>query len=431
MTTRTRLLLTPGLVAIGLATAAWLVIIGDTAVRASALLAAVVLTAAGVRVMRGAPVATATPADAQGASVGARHAVPLQPQPPAADADAAARATLAHLPEPVLIFGVGGVLTFANAPARAAFAVGAPLAPGEAPTAAALSAALEPVLAFVFAGRGALTPRTFDEALTIPGADGPRRFLPRAAPLYGPSGAIEGVVVLLLDVTRLAHAGQLADDLVATVAHELRTPLTSLHMAIHLCLEGLAGGLSEKQTELLLAAREDCERIRSLVDEILDLARLQSGRTPLERTRLRLGPLLTSVAEAHRAAAERRGVTLSVEALPDCPDVLADPERVQLALANLVANAIRHTPRGGHVSVACSASGDAARLEVKDDGEGIAPEHQARLFDRFYQIPGRERGGAGLGLTLAREIVTAHGGTIGVESTPGHGSRFFFTLPGA
>ena len=202
-------------------------------------------------------------------------------------------------------------------------------------------------------------------------------------------------------------------------------------MAVHLCLEGLAGPLAEKQTELLLAAREDCERIRSLIDEILDLARLQSGRARLERTPLRLGPLLEEVAEAHRAAAERRGVALVVESLPDCPEVLADRERVQLALANLVANAIRHTPRGGRVVVGCAATdGGGARLVVADDGEGIAPEHQARIFERFYQIPGRERGGSGLGLTLAREIVAAHGGQIEVESAPGRGSRFFLILPG-
>jgi signal transduction histidine kinase len=260
--------------------------------------------------------------------------------------------------------------------------------------------------------------------------EGPRHLLPRAAPLYAGSGEIDGVVFLLHDVTRMAHAGQLADDLVATVAHELKTPLTSLHMAVHLCLEGLAGPLSDKQSELLHGAREDCERIRGLVDEILDVARLQSGRARLERGPVDAAIVVADVIAAHAAAAERGRVELVAECLPGCPTVLADRERIGLTLANLVANAIRHTPEGGRVTVGCSPAEDGVRLEITDDGPGIPAEHRTRIFERFFQIPGRARGGGGLGLTIAKEVIEAHGGRIAVEDTPDRGARFSFTIPG-
>jgi len=336
----------------------------------------------------------------------------------------ALRATIASLPDPVVVFDPGGAILLANPAARAALALS-----GRTEAEGALAAALAAQRAHVMAGRGALLPRGFDEALVLPGSDGPRHWLPRAAPVYDESGAVASVLVVLQDVTRIAHAAELADDLVATTAHELKTPLTSLRMAVHLCLEGMAGPLSEKQEELLYAARQDCERIQALVDEILDLARIQSGRVPLHREPLAPEHVVVAAVTAHRAAAERRSVRLVAETLPDCPAVLADRERVDLVLANLIANALRHTPAGGQVVVSFRATGESVRFEVADDGPGIPAEHVPRIFERFYQVPGRERGGSGLGLTLAKEIVEAHGGEIGVDSTPKRGSRFHFTLP--
>jgi NtrC-family two-component system sensor histidine kinase KinB len=341
-----------------------------------------------------------------------------------ASAERALRATIASLPDPVVVFDPGGVVLLANPAARAALGLG-----GRAAPETALAAALAPHRAHVMAGKGVLVPRGFDEALVLSGSEGPRHWLPRAAPVYDEAGTVSSVLIVLQDVTRLAHAAELADDLVATTAHELKTPLTSLRMAVHLCLEGMAGPLSEKQEELLYAARQDCERIQSLVDEILDLARIQSGRVPLRRQALAPEEVVATAVTAHRAAAERRSVTLVAEALPDCPEVLADRERVDLVLANLISNALRHTPAGGHVVVSFRATGESVRFDVADDGAGIPAEHLARIFDRFYQVPGRERGGSGLGLTLAKEIVEAQGGSIGVESAPGRGSRFHFTLP--
>jgi signal transduction histidine kinase len=131
----------------------------------------------------------------------------------------------------------------------------------------------------------------------------------------------------------------------------------------------------------------------------------------------------------HRVAAEDRGVRLTQEVSPEAEEVEVDAERVQLVLSNLVANGVRHTPAGGEVSIRVSREGARVRFEVKDTGEGIAPEEQARIFEKFYRAPGAPAGGAGLGLSIARDIVHAHGGEMGVVSAPGQGSTFWFTLP--
>jgi two-component system, NtrC family, sensor histidine kinase KinB len=216
---------------------------------------------------------------------------------------------------------------------------------------------------------------------------------------------------------------------IATVAHELRTPLTSVRMAIHLCLEEAAGPLTERQRELLAAGREDGERLQATVDELLDLSRIQAGGLHLERTRVSAQELAADVRDAHERLALSRGVRLSVEVLPDCAPAHADRERAALALTNLVGNAIRHTPEGGRVVITAAREGEMVRFEVADEGEGIPAEYQTRVFDRFFRIPGRPGGASGLGLAIARDVVIAHGGTIGVESAAGRGSRFWFTLP--
>jgi len=178
----------------------------------------------------------------------------------------------------------------------------------------------------------------------------------------------------------------------------------------------------------MAAAREDCERLQSIVDHLLDLSRIQAGRMSLEVAPLDAGGLLEAAAGSLRSAAEAAGVSLAVSPPATPLAVQADPERAQLVLTNLLANAVRHTPAGGRVEVQASAAGELVRFEVRDTGEGIAREHQDRIFEKFYRVPGERSGGVGLGLYIAREIVHAHGGEVGVESEPGRGSTFWFTL---
>jgi signal transduction histidine kinase len=271
-------------------------------------------------------------------------------------------------------------------------------------------------------------PRGFEEAVRVASPEGDRHLLPRATPVYSEQGSIVGATIVLQDVTRLMRFDELKNDLVATVAHEFRTPLTSLRMAIHLCAEEVVGPLTEKQADLMAASRQDCERLQGIVDDLLDLSRIQSGRMALRVERLDVGALLEGAAGGLRSAAEAGDIELAVTP-EETPDVRADSERIQLVLTNLLANAMRHTPPGGRVEARAIPACGAVRFEVRDTGEGIAREHHDRIFDKFYRVPGARSGGVGLGLYISREIVQAHGGAMGMESEPGKGSTFWFTLP--
>jgi signal transduction histidine kinase len=283
----------------------------------------------------------------------------------------------------------------------------------------------------VVGGHGAFVPHGLEEAVRVSTPDGDRHLLARGTAVYNEGGAVVGVTVALQDVSRLMRFDELKNNLVATVAHEFRTPLTSLRMAIHLCTEEVVGPLTEKQADLLHAAREDCERLQSIVDELLDLSRIQSGRVDLRPVPLDVEALVRDAIDAQRPAAAQRGVELRSEVLPGSGQVLADPERAQLVFTNLLSNAIRHSPQGGVVSVGATGAGDTVRFDVKDAGPGVPHEYQAAIFEKFFRLPGTPNGVAGLGLFIAKELVQAHGGEIGLDSEPGRGSVFWFTLPAA
>ncbi len=344
-------------------------------------------------------------------------------------AQQASQAAIDSLPDPVLVLDAAGGVINLNGAAESMLHMGAG---GTAGSVAALEpdlrAVVERVREHVASGHGAYVPRGFEEAVRVSSAEGDRHLLPRATPLYSEQGVVVGTTIVLQDVTRLMRFDELKNDLVATVAHEFRTPLTSLRMAIHLCAQELVGPLTEKQADLMAAGREDCERLQSIVDDLLDLSRIQAGRMSLEVAPLDAGGLLEAAAGSLRSAADAAGVSLAVSPPATPLAVQADPERAQLVLTNLIANAIRHTPAGGRVEVQASVAGELARFEVRDTGEGIAREHRDRIFEKFYRVPGARSGGVGLGLYIAREIVNAHGGELGVESEPGRGSTFWFTL---
>jgi two-component system, NtrC family, sensor histidine kinase KinB len=345
-------------------------------------------------------------------------------------AQQASQAAIDSLPDPVLVLDAAGAILNLNGAAETTLRLGAG---GTTPAVAALDPALravvERVRAHVLSGKGPYVPRGFEEAVRIDAPDGARHLLPRASPLYSEQGGVAGVTIVLQDVTRLMRFDELKNDLVATVAHELRTPLTSLRMAVHLCAEEAVGPLTEKQADLLFAARQDCERLQAIVDDLLDLSRIQAGRMTLEVERVEAGALILDAEATLRSAAEAGRVELSASPPATPLAVRGDPERVHLVLTNLLANAIRHTPPGGAVEVRAVSTGEEARFEVRDTGEGIPREHLDHVFEKFYRVPGARSGGVGLGLYIAREIVAAHGGAMGAESEPGKGSTFWFTLP--
>jgi NtrC-family two-component system sensor histidine kinase KinB len=346
-------------------------------------------------------------------------------------AQQAAQSAIDSLPDPVVVFDADAEVLIVNRAAETLLGIGL----GTGARAAlegvepALRAVIEQARAHVLGGKGAYVPRGFEDAVRVAAdGEGDCYYLGRATPVYGEQGGITGATVILQEVTRLHRFDQLKNDLVATVAHEFRTPLTSLRMAIHLCLEQSAGPLTDKQGDLLYAARDDCERLQRIVDELLDLARMQSGRMALRRQRVAPRALIDDAIDAQHGLAAERHVELTADVAPALPELDVDRDRLQLVFANLLTNAIRHSPPGAAVQVRSSSANGIVRFEVHDRGPGIAAEHRQIIFEKFTQGESSP-GGAGLGLSIAREIVTAHGGEIGVDSALGRGSTFWFTLP--
>ncbi len=341
------------------------------------------------------------------------------------------QAAIDSLPDPVAIFAVGGELQNVNQAAQTI--LGLPSETGVKEPLKAVDASVRSVLermrSHVLSGKGAYHPRGFEDAVELPTVLGDRYFLPRAAPVYETRGVVVAATVILQDVTRLRRFEELKNDLVATVAHEFRTPLTSLRMAVHLCTEQVAGPLTDKQAELLHAAREDCDRLQAMVDDILDLSRIESGKIELYPLPTPVAEVMEKAIEKNKAEASAKGLHLIMNFPVPEVKVLVDHERIGHVFSNLIGNAVRHTAGEGSITLGGHISNGMLRFTVTDTGKGIAKEYQSRIFEKFFQIPDSGPKGTGLGLYIAREIVWGHGGQIGVESEPGKGSTFWFTVP--
>lgn len=361
-------------------------------------------------------------------------------------AQQAAQAAIDGLPDPVLLLDATGNLSGANAAAGRVLGIDTEKSPREVFAAAdpGVRAVIDRLRAHVLGGKGAYIPKGFEEAVRVETKpDGERILVPRATPIYNEAGTVAGAAIILQDSTRLFRFDELRNDLVATVAHEVRTPLTSLRMSLHLCTEGIVGPLTDKQGDLLFTARDDCERLQVIVDELLNLSRIDSGHIDLQRRRADSDSVIAAAVDVHRSVAEQADVALVSEVMPGLPDIFVDPDRLQLVFSNLITNAIRFAPKGTRVTVhaetvhASRGNGDhrvpdaSVRFEVRDQGPGIPQEHQAGLFEKFFRVPGSPDGGSGLGLFIAKGLVEAHGGKIGVDSAAGRGANFWFTLPAA
>lgn len=247
-----------------------------------------------------------------------------------------------------------------------------------------------------------------------------------AAPL-----AVGGAVAVLQNVTAEVHLQRLRESFMTDASHEMRGPLTSLTAVMEALRDGLIPpNVQQRYVEQALA---ELKRLQRLVDDLLELSKIDHGIVRVSPTQIDLQPLTTDLAERWRPRAQAGGVQLEVE----CPEirVFADYDRVQQVLTNLLSNAVRFTPRGGTVRIVASSEGQMARISVIDTGVGIEPAHLPFVWDRFYKTdPARTRtgeGGTGLGLAIAKQLVEVMGGQVGVESAPGKGSAFSFTLPAA
>ncbi len=216
------------------------------------------------------------------------------------------------------------------------------------------------------------------------------------------------------------------DEMLAIVSHDLRNPLLIFGLTLQSIRRAIDGGRAIP-AETLAKGTRAIARMERLINDLLDVARIDAGTFVVDKTPTDLPALLRDVVEQHSPLASEKAIRLHVTA-PAGLEIEADRHRLMQVMANLLGNAIKFTPEGGAITVSCARGDMAARVVVADSGPGIGPESIPHVFDRFYQSDART-GGAGLGLTIAKGIVVAHGGTIGVDSQPGYGARFWFDLP--
>jgi two-component system phosphate regulon sensor histidine kinase PhoR len=236
-------------------------------------------------------------------------------------------------------------------------------------------------------------------------------------------------IAVFHDVTDVHRVEAVRRDFVANVSHELRTPLAAVKSVIETLQ---AGALEEPEMarDFLERADNEVDRMVRMVEELLELSRIESGEAPMEERSVDVGLVVADAVTRLESQAHKQGLRLSLELPHDLPLVIGDADHLERVVVNLVQNAIKFTPAGGRVVVRVTASGERVVVSVADTGAGIFPEDLDRVFERFYKADrAREGGGTGLGLAVAKHTVEAHGGSISVESEPGRGSTFTFTLP--
>ncbi len=261
--------------------------------------------------------------------------------------------------------------------------------------------------------------------LAVDGSE--RAFRLRTTPMRDPENHLLGAVTLLEDITHLREIDRLKSEFIATASHELRTPLTSVQMGVHLLLEKAAGELTDKQTEVLQACREDCERLDKLMQDLLDLSKIEAGESRPQLVSVPAHDLIAKSVEELRLQVETNGLELRVDAPVDLPSVVVDRSQIERVVSNLIINAIRYT-RHGEIKISAEHRGAYVAVSVGDTGSGIPTEYLPHIFDKFVQVPGAPTGGAGLGLAISKSIVESHGGQISVQSEVGRGTTFTFTL---
>ncbi|MGK9066932.1 KinB sensor domain-containing domain [Stutzerimonas chloritidismutans] len=260
-------------------------------------------------------------------------------------------------------------------------------------------------------------------------ADGERRLLSwRLSPVNHHDGRISGAVMVLHDVTDQRTFERVRNEFVLRASHELRTPVTGMQMAFSLLRERTHYPASSREADLFSTVHEEMQRLVTLINDLLNFSRYQSGQQKLERVPCDPAALLSEARERFVAAAAENDIEIELELQALLPNLLLDRQQMERVLDNLLSNALRHTPKGGEIRLLARHHGERVILSVEDNGEGIPYSQQARIFEPFVQI-GRRRGGAGLGLALCKEIAQLHGGRIGVHSRIGHGTIFYIALP--
>ena len=249
----------------------------------------------------------------------------------------------------------------------------------------------------------------------------------RSAPMPG-----GGFVTTYMDITERKNMERLKSEFISTVTHELRTPLTSIYGSLSLLASGAAGPLPDAVQELVSLSFQSSERLVRLINDVLDVERIEARLMNYAMSVQLLAPLVEQAVDATRGYADQHGVRLEFESRIDSIGVLADPDRIVQVVINLLSNAVKFCGEGKRVGIRMADLGEQVRVCVVDDGPGIPQEFRPRIFEPFSQADSsdrRQKGGTGLGLNICRSIVSEHGGRIDFDSVPGQGTEFYFELP--
>lgn len=251
------------------------------------------------------------------------------------------------------------------------------------------------------------------------------------APVVARQDEFLGVVTILRDITKEVEADRAKSEFISTVSHELRTPMTAIKGYTDLLSGGAVGPLNDNQKHFLGVIKNNTDRLIALINDLLDISRIETGRIRFEPAPVKVGEIIADVVEAMAARAQSRGLVLTYEVGAGLPEVMGDRGRLYQVLTNLVGNAINYTPEGS-ITVEATTAGTAVQVSVNDTGVGIAPEDISHIFDRFYRADDpvvQEASGTGLGLPIVKMFVEMHGGRVWVDSRRGEGSTFTFILP--
>jgi two-component system phosphate regulon sensor histidine kinase PhoR len=253
-----------------------------------------------------------------------------------------------------------------------------------------------------------------------------------SAPIPGPADDVLGTVTVFHDITRFKELDEMKTSFVNMVSHELRSPLSTIKQQLAVILEGLVGELGSKQREMLERSHSKIQSLLELINELLDVARIESGQIQQKLAPLQLQPLLEEVVAFHRDRAASHQINLTLKAPPELPLIQADRRSLEEVFTNLISNAINYSPDGGQVAVNITPQKNFLEITVSDNGVGIDPEELPKIFDKFYRVKHpktRQVIGTGLGLAIVKGVIDSHRGTIAVESEPGVGTTFRIILP--
>ena len=255
-----------------------------------------------------------------------------------------------------------------------------------------------------------------------------RKFIRVQVQPYRPTPEVSGFLFLFRDATPEGEVDEMKNEFVSMASHEMRTPMTSIKGSLELLLGGYAGELPAEASELLGISLTAVDRLVRLINDLLDISKIESGKMELKLDRINIGECIEKSMRSLRALAEAHRVSIRSDRTEGLPLILGDRDRLEQVITNLLSNALKYTPHESEVTILACQRDNAVRVTVRDQGPGIPPDQLERVFDRFCQLEGAKKG-SGLGLTICRALIEQHGGKIWVESELGRGSRFQFELP--